>query len=342
MTSVPPALKRLLSAVVALGAVTSVTVAAAGGPAGDPVNRVLGAARAQIGEPYGWGGSGPERWDCSGLVQRVWGYEGKVDDIPRVSWQQQRWAIPIPYGALRPGDLVFYGNPVDHVAIYIGDGKIIDAASSVGKVVERRMWKSETARFGRVPRAGMPKPPRWRPPPQPMTPTEAAVRRAAEIRQAAARAAAEARKRATAKPTARPTSPAPRPAAATPTATSTPASAVAARAVRLAASAIGQPYGQGGVGRAYDDTELVTVAWLRAGGSRLPRDRAQLARVGTPVPAWQARPGDLVVLGNPADPLHVGVYVGGRQMVDASRSLGKVVRRGVLPGSTFRRLPAPR
>ena len=335
MASLRPALVRLLSTAVAVGAVASVSVAAAGGPSRDPAGRVLGAARAQLGESYAWGGNGPERWDCSGLVKRVWGYEGKVEGIPRVSWQIQRWAIPIPYGALRPGDLVFYGNPVDHVAIYVGKGRIIDAASSVGKVVERRMWKSDTARFGRVPRAGMPSVPSWRPPPRPMTPTEWAARKAAAAKAAAAR-----------RPTARPAPvkaaarPATRPTAARPAAT--PASQVAARAVRLAASAVGQPYGQGGAGRAYDDTELVTVAWLRAGGSRLPRDRAALARVGAPVPAWQARPGDLVVLGNPADPLHVGVYIGNRQMVDASRSLGKVVRRGVLPGSTFRRLPAPR
>jgi cell wall-associated NlpC family hydrolase len=63
-------------------------------------------ARAQLGKPYLWGGTGPDAFDCSGLVMQAWAAAGV--SIPRTS--QEQWAaLPhIPASQARPGDLVFF------------------------------------------------------------------------------------------------------------------------------------------------------------------------------------------------------------------------------------------
>src|SRR5690606_32565980 len=79
-------------------------------------------ARAQIGKPYRWGGTGPDAFDCSGLVMRAWQAAG-VADIPRTSQQQMAWVRPVQSPA--PGDLGF-PHP-GHVWIYSGPKTIIEA-----------------------------------------------------------------------------------------------------------------------------------------------------------------------------------------------------------------------
>src|SRR5947208_1789562 len=79
---------------------------------------VLQIAGQQVGDPYQWGGTGPDAWDCSGLTSYLWREVGGVDAIPRVARDQQAWAVPIPREQLLVGDLVFFGNPVTHVALY--------------------------------------------------------------------------------------------------------------------------------------------------------------------------------------------------------------------------------
>lgn len=79
----------------------------------------------QLGKPYEWGAEGPLSYDCSGLTSQAWGDAGKA--IPRTS--QEQWArLPrIPLAELRPGDLVVYFPEATHVAMYLGDGMVVQA-----------------------------------------------------------------------------------------------------------------------------------------------------------------------------------------------------------------------
>ncbi|MEO3856239.1 NlpC/P60 family protein [Acrocarpospora sp. B8E8] len=79
-------------------------------------------ARQQIGDPYQWGATGPNAWDCSGLTQGAWKAAGV--SIPRVSQDQMKFVKPVTTPL--PGDLGF-PNP-GHVFMYSGNGKIIEAA----------------------------------------------------------------------------------------------------------------------------------------------------------------------------------------------------------------------
>ncbi|MFE2569916.1 C40 family peptidase [Streptomyces mirabilis] len=79
----------------------------------------------QIGKPYVWGAAGPGAYDCSGLTSQAWEHAGR--SIPRTS--QEQWAqLPhIPLSELRPGDLVIYFPEATHVALYLGDGLVVQA-----------------------------------------------------------------------------------------------------------------------------------------------------------------------------------------------------------------------
>lgn len=97
-------------------------------------SNVLDVARRYLGVPYLWGGEDPKKGlDCSALVERV--YQEFGIDLPRVSRDQARSGRPVPgMSAARPGDLLFFGSPVDHVAIYAGDGRMLHAPRT-GRVV---------------------------------------------------------------------------------------------------------------------------------------------------------------------------------------------------------------
>jgi peptidoglycan DL-endopeptidase CwlO len=82
-------------------------------------------AYAQLGKPYQWGGAGPNSFDCSGLTMRSWGAAGV--GLPHSAAGQQAELPAVSLSALEPGDLVFYGDPAFHTAIYIGGGRIIQA-----------------------------------------------------------------------------------------------------------------------------------------------------------------------------------------------------------------------
>ncbi|MFI1092774.1 NlpC/P60 family protein [Streptomyces sp. NPDC020917] len=88
-------------------------------------DRAIGYAFQQLGKPYQWGAQGPATFDCSGLTSQAWDHAGVP--IPRTS--QQQWAkLPhVPLELLRPGDLVIYFSGATHVALYIGDGLVIQA-----------------------------------------------------------------------------------------------------------------------------------------------------------------------------------------------------------------------
>ncbi|MCF3964879.1 C40 family peptidase, partial [Streptomyces fuscigenes] len=79
----------------------------------------------QIGKPYAWGGTGPAAYDCSGLTSGAWAHAGVP--LPRTSEEQWRTLPHVPLDRLRPGDLVVYFPKATHVAIYLGDGKVVHA-----------------------------------------------------------------------------------------------------------------------------------------------------------------------------------------------------------------------
>jgi cell wall-associated NlpC family hydrolase len=90
-------------------------------------------ALAQVGKRYVYGAVGPDSYDCSGLTMRAWGAAGV--GLPHSSRAQQGSGTRISESELRPGDLVFYYSPVSHVAMYIGNGMIVEARNPRADVV---------------------------------------------------------------------------------------------------------------------------------------------------------------------------------------------------------------
>jgi cell wall-associated NlpC family hydrolase len=84
-------------------------------------------ARAQVGKPYEYGGSGPDSYDCSGLTS--YAYRSAGIELPRRSADQATVGTPVARADLQPGDLVFYYEPISHVGIYVGDGQIVHAGT---------------------------------------------------------------------------------------------------------------------------------------------------------------------------------------------------------------------
>ncbi len=100
-------------------------------------------ARAQLGLPYVWGGVGPGSFDCSGLTMRAWQRAGI--DLPHHAADQYAHSRPLAYRQLRPGDLVFWshnGSPQDiyHVALYIGDDRMIEAPRTGTFIKVASLW----------------------------------------------------------------------------------------------------------------------------------------------------------------------------------------------------------
>lgn len=113
---------RTLSEAAAAGAAGAIVE-----PVGDEAGQKAAAwAIEQLGKPYVWAATGPDSFDCSGLTQAAWSNAGF--SIPRVSAAQH--GLPeVPLDQLQPGDLVTYYTPVTHVAIYVGYGMVVNAAS---------------------------------------------------------------------------------------------------------------------------------------------------------------------------------------------------------------------
>jgi cell wall-associated NlpC family hydrolase len=103
--------------------VAAAPVAAPNGAAQKAVDTAL----AQLGDPYTWGATGPNAFDCSGLTS--FAYKAAGVDIPRVSRAQSTFGTPVSKADLKPGDLVFFYSPVSHVGMYIGNGQMVHAPS---------------------------------------------------------------------------------------------------------------------------------------------------------------------------------------------------------------------
>jgi cell wall-associated NlpC family hydrolase len=112
---------------------TGTTPVAYTGPTTTQADKAVAYAYAQIGKPYQWGATGPDSFDCSGLVMAAWASAGV--DIPRDTYEQWAGLPHIPVSQMVPGDLIIYDGE-GHVAMYVGDGYIIDAPHT-GADVER-------------------------------------------------------------------------------------------------------------------------------------------------------------------------------------------------------------
>ncbi len=101
-------------------------------PASGGAATAIAAARSKLGSAYVWAAAGPSVFDCSGLTMYAWGKAGV--SLPHSSALQMSSGRRVSASALQPGDLVFYGSPVHHVALYVGGGQVIHAPQT-GDVV---------------------------------------------------------------------------------------------------------------------------------------------------------------------------------------------------------------
>jgi cell wall-associated NlpC family hydrolase len=115
-----------------------------GGASGVAVNF----AYRQLGKEYRWGGEGPDEYDCSGLVLASWRAAGV--SLPHSSSMQWNAVHHIGRDQLRPGDLVFYYSDIHHVALYIGDGRMIHAPQEGERVSIRGIDYQSIYGYGRV------------------------------------------------------------------------------------------------------------------------------------------------------------------------------------------------
>jgi peptidoglycan DL-endopeptidase CwlO len=82
-------------------------------------------ALSKIGDPYVWGGAGPDDFDCSGLV--MWSYEQVGIQLDHFTGDQWDEGEHISRSQLQPGDLVFFFADISHVGMYVGNGMMVDA-----------------------------------------------------------------------------------------------------------------------------------------------------------------------------------------------------------------------
>jgi cell wall-associated NlpC family hydrolase len=124
------------------GAPTTTTTTTAASTAPAPLTSPPPSARAsaaveeakrQLGKPYVFGGSGPDNFDCSGLV--AWAWRAAGVSLPHSAGSQYRDYPKVPLTALQPGDIVVFGSDLHHNGIYVGGGQMIHAPQT-GDVVK--------------------------------------------------------------------------------------------------------------------------------------------------------------------------------------------------------------
>ncbi|MGV9453604.1 C40 family peptidase [Streptomyces sp. NPDC003635] len=120
-----------------LAATSTATTATASAPASGSVATVISFLKAQLGDAYVMGATGPNAWDCSSLVQAAFKQVGV--DLPRVSQDQSMAGTDVSLSNLQVGDILYWGGKGSayHVGVYIGDGQYLDAANpSKGVVIQ--------------------------------------------------------------------------------------------------------------------------------------------------------------------------------------------------------------
>lgn len=93
------------------------------------VNTIVNLAKNQVGKNYVWGATGPDTFDCSGLVQYVYAKAGV--NLPRTTYDQVKVGQTVGLSQLQAGDLLFWGSQTApyHVALYIGNNQYVNAAT---------------------------------------------------------------------------------------------------------------------------------------------------------------------------------------------------------------------
>lgn len=102
-----------------------------------------------LGVKYVWGGETPAGFDCSGFTRYVFAHFGR--QLYRVSRDQATQGIPVSRDELKPGDLVFFGNPIHHVGIYVGDNCFIHAPRTGDVIKISPLTRSDYNRARRIP-----------------------------------------------------------------------------------------------------------------------------------------------------------------------------------------------
>ncbi len=115
------------------------------GPTSTQAGKAVAYVYAQLGCPYVYGATGPcnSGFDCSGLVMQAWASAGVT--IPRDTYQQYAALPHIPLSSIQPGDLLYYDG-IGHVAMYVGNGYIIDAPQTgmnVQKLPQDTGWYAQ-------------------------------------------------------------------------------------------------------------------------------------------------------------------------------------------------------
>ena len=117
-------------------------------PAPNPrAQKAVDAALSQTGKPYQWGAAGPDSYDCSGLTMWAWAQAGV--SLPHNSGAQYNATPRLSQSELEPGDLVFFGSPIHHVAMYIGNGQMVEAPYSGTRVRVVPFGRSDYVGAGR-------------------------------------------------------------------------------------------------------------------------------------------------------------------------------------------------
>ncbi|OII70150.1 MULTISPECIES: C40 family peptidase [unclassified Streptomyces] len=131
--------RTTLSAPASASTSASTGSSTASAPASGSAAAIVAFARAQVGDAYVMGATGPNAWDCSGLVQAAYRQAGI--DLPRVSGSQSSMGRSVSLSALQPGDILYWGSRSGsyHVAIYVGGGKFVGAQNPSTGVVERSL-----------------------------------------------------------------------------------------------------------------------------------------------------------------------------------------------------------
>ena len=104
-----------------------VLAAPAPAPASDGATVVVQAAMSRIGSPYSWGASGPDAFDCSGLIK--WSFLQTGKSLPRSSQALAEGGQPVAVENVQPGDIVTFYSYASHAGIYIGDGKMVHSST---------------------------------------------------------------------------------------------------------------------------------------------------------------------------------------------------------------------
>lgn len=116
------------------------------------IQKAFDFSSAQLGKWYLWGGTGPDRFDCSGLMLRSWQSAGV--NLPRTAKEQSKFLPHVPLSEIQPGDLVFFGgseSSIHHVGMYIGGGQMINAPHTGAQIrIESMYWRDLLPYAGRI------------------------------------------------------------------------------------------------------------------------------------------------------------------------------------------------